>query len=203
MQWYPDIKIMAGIYVSMFEQVIEGQGYIVLIGKNYTDWFFEMFIQAALKVPASVPLVGGMTLIGAELGVSTKKIWGAFEALKIGISVTYYWGESGVSFGSAGDKAQPTYPDLLLASFDGECNDFPIAYDEENDRTLYAHFGANFEAPRAAQVLSERDLLLMDTAGVWSSAEKTSHKFNLGAYNAANNAATAVRPPAQGLRFQP
>ena len=193
LQWYPDIKIQAGIYVSMFEQVIEGQGYIILLGKNYTDWFFEMFIQAALKIPASVPLVGGMTLIGAELGVSTKKIWGAFEALKIGIGVTYYWGESHVNFGSAGDKAQPTYPSLLLSGYDGECEDFPIAYDEENDRTLYAHFGTNFEAPRSAQVLSDGDLILMDTAGVWSNGSKTAHKFNLGTYNAASNAATAVQ----------
>ena len=193
LQWYPDIKIQAGIYVSMFEQVIEGQGYIILIGKNYTDWFFEMFIQAALKVPASVPLVGGMTLVGAELGVSTEKIWGAFEALKIGIGVTYYWGESHVNFGSAGDKAKPTYPNLLLGGYNGECEDFPIAYDGENDRTLYAHFGTNFEAPRAAQVLSDGDLILMDVAGVWSNSDKTAHKFNLGAYNAESNAAAAVQ----------
>ena len=193
LQWYPDIKIQAGIYVSMFEQVIEGQGYIVLLGKNYTDWFFEMFLHAALKIPASVPLVGGMTLIGVDLGVSTKKIWGAFEALKIGVSVTYYWGESGVSFGSAGDRAKPTFPELLLEGYDGESTDFPIAYDEENDRMLYARFGANFEAPRAAQILSDSDLILMDAAGVWSDANKTAHKFNLGAYNPNNNAATAVQ----------
>lgn len=193
LQWYPDIKIQAGIYVSMFEQVIEGQGYIILIGKNYTDWFFEMFIQAALKIPASVPLVGGMTLVGAELGVSTEKIWGAFEALKIGIGVTYYWGESSVNFGSAKDKAQPTYPNLLLGGYDGECEDIPIAYDEENDRTLYAHIGTNFEAPRAAQILSDSDLVLMDAAGVWSNSDKTSHKFNLGAFSANDNAATAVQ----------
>ncbi|MCR4771641.1 MAG: hypothetical protein K5855_04955 [Oscillospiraceae bacterium] len=201
LQWYPDIKIQAGIYVSMFEQVIEGQGYIILIGKNYTDWFFEMFIRAALKVPASVPLVGGMTLVGAELGVSTEKIWGAFEALKIGIGVTYYWGEDHVNFGSAGDKAQPTYPNLLLTGYDGECVGFPVAYDEENDRTLYARFGTNFEAPAAAQVLSDGNLLLMDAAGIWSNGDKTSHKFNLGAYNAENNAATAVQLsyPAESL----
>jgi len=193
LQWYPDIKIQAGIYVSMFEQVIEGQGYIVLLGKNYTDWFFEMFILAALKIPSSVPLVGGMTLVGAELGVSTKKIWGAFEALKIGIGVTYYWGESKVIFGSSRDKAQPTYPNLLLSGYDGECEDIPIACDEENGRTLYAHIGTNFEAPRAAQLLSDGDLILMDAAGVWSNSGRTGHKFNLGAYAADTNEATAVQ----------
>ena len=190
LQWYPDLKIQAGIYVSMFEQVIEGQGYIILLAKNYTDWFFEMFVSAALKVPASVPLVGGMTLIGVDLGVSTKKIWGSFEALKIGVSVTYYWGESGVSFGTAGDKAQPTYPDLLLG---GRKGDIPTYYDAENDRILYARFGENFEAPKTAQVLSGSSAARANTAGVWSTVDKTSHKFNLGAYNPANNAATAVQ----------
>ncbi|MCR4804263.1 MAG: hypothetical protein K5981_01235 [Clostridia bacterium] len=177
----------------MFEQVIEGQGYIVLIGKNYTDWFFEMFIKAALKIPASVPLVGGMTLVGAELGVSTKKIWGAFEALKLGIGVTYYWGESTVHFGTASDKAQPTYPNLLLNGYDAKGEGVPVAYDAENDRTLYARFGTNFEAPRTAQVLGADDLVLMDASGVWSDGGRVSHKFNLGSYNAASNAAAAVQ----------
>lgn len=193
LQWYPDLKLQAGIYVSMFEKTIEGQGYIILLGKDYSDWFFEMFVRAALKIPESVPVVGGMTIAGADLGINTEKIWGAFEALSIGVGVTYYWGEDSVNFGSAADKAQPTYPGLLLNGYDGECEDFPIAYDEENDRTFYARFGTNFEAPKAAQMLSEGDLILMDVAGVWSDGNKTSHRFNLGAYNAENNAATVVQ----------
>ena len=193
LQWYPDIKLQAGIYVSMFEKTIEGQGYIILLGKNYTDWFFEMFVRAALKVPESVPAVGGMTIVGADLGISTEKIWGAIQALCITIGVSYYWGEDSVNFGSGGDKAQPTYPNLLLSGYDGECEDFPILYDEENDRTLYAHFGTNFDAPRGAQVLYEGDLILMDVAGVWSNLEKTYHKFNLGKYNAGNNESTVVQ----------
>ncbi|MBR5347730.1 MAG: hypothetical protein IK125_00660 [Lachnospiraceae bacterium] len=193
LQWYPDLKLQAGIYVSMFEKTIEGQGYIILLGKNYTDWFFEMFVRAALKVPESVPAVGGMTLVGADLGISTEKIWGAIQALCITIGVSYYWGEDSVNFGSGGDKAQPTYPNLLLSGYDGECEDFPIAHDDENNRTLYAHFGTNFEAPRGAQVLTGGDLILMDVAGVWSNLERTSHKFNLGKYNAGSNEATVVQ----------
>lgn len=191
--WYPDLKLQAGIYVSMFEKCIEGQGYIILIGKEYTDWFFEMFIRAALKIPESVPVVGGMALLAIDLGVSTKKIWGAFEALGIGVGVTYYWGESGVDFGTAKQKAKPTYPNLLLEAYTGEAEDFPIAYDEETGRTLYAHFGTNFEAPRTAQTMSEGDLVLMDVAGVWSDENRTTHKFNLGAYAADSNQATAVQ----------
>ncbi len=191
--WYPDFKLQAAIYVSMFEKCIEGQGYIILLGKNYSDWFFEMFVRAALKIPESVPIVGGMALLAIDLGISTEKIWGAFEALGIGVGVTYYWGESGVDFGTAKNKAKPTYPSLLLEAYTGEPEDFPVAYDEENDRYLYAHFGTNFEAPRAAQLVSGSDLQLMDIAGVWSEGDKLTHKFNLGAYAANTNEATAVQ----------
>jgi hypothetical protein len=191
--WYPDLKLQAAIYVSMFEKCIEGQGYIILIGKEYKDWFFEMFVRAALKIPDSVPVVGGMALLAIDLGISTKKIWGAFEALGIGVGVTYYWGESGVDFGTAKNKAKPTYPNLLLEAYTGEPADFPIAYDEETGKTLYAHFGTNFEAPRPAQIIGDGDLVLMDLAGVWSNGTKTSHKFNLGAYAANTNEATAVQ----------
>lgn len=193
LQWYPDLKLHAGIYVNMFEGVLAGQGYIILLGKDYTDWFFEMFVRAQLRIPESVPAVGGMTILGADLGISTEKIWGAFTALCVNVGVSYYWGEDSVTFGSASDKAQPTYPDLLLSGFDGTCNDFPVAYDAENQRTLYAHVGTNFGIPRGAQVLSDRDLKKMDAVGVWSNTEKISHKFNLGPYNAGNNASTLVQ----------
>ena len=193
LQWLPDVQLNAGIYVSMFEKVIEGQGYMILISRSLTDWFFEAFIRAQLKVPASVPGVGGMTILGADLGINAEKIWGAFEALCVKIGLTYYWGEDHVNFGSAGDKAQPTYPNLLLTGYDGQCSDFPIAYDEENHRTLYAHFGTNFEAPRSAQLLSADDLRLMGDEGAWSDAARTTHKFNLGVYDPSVNASTLVQ----------
>ena len=193
LQWYPDLKLQAGIYVKMFEGVLDGQGYIILLGKDYTDWFFEMFVRAQLRIPESVPGVGGMTILGVDLGINTEKIWGAFTALCINIGVSYYWGEDSVNFDSGGDRAKPTFPDLLLSAYTGECNDFPIAHDDERGRTLYAHFGTNFEAPRGAQVLSESDLRLMATSGVWSNEAKTSHKFNLGIYNDSNNAAAMVQ----------
>ncbi len=193
LQWYPDIKLTAGIYVSMFERVIEGQGYIVLLGKNYSDWFFEMFIRAGLNLPKSIPVLGGMTIVGADLGASTEKIWGAIEVLKIGVGITYYWGESSVNFGSAKDKAQPTYPNLLLQGYDGEDTDFPVVYDAENDRTLYAHIGTNFEAPKGAVIVSEGGLIMMDAEGVWSDSARTSHKFNLGLHDNEDNAAAMVQ----------
>ena len=191
-QWYPDIKLSGAIYVSMFEKCIEGQGYVVILGKNYTDWSFEMFVRAALKIPSSVPVVGGMVIAGVDLGISTERIWGALEALKTKVGVTYYWGEDAVDFGT-GDRAKPSYPALLLGGYDGECEDFPVAYDQETGQTLYARVGTNFEAPRAAVILEEDDLSLMDAAGIWSDGDKTGHKFNLGAYDAGNNASAVVQ----------
>ncbi len=119
LQWYPDLKLSGAVYISMFEKCIEGQGYMIILGKDYTDWFFEMFIRAALKIPDSVPVVGGVTVAGVDLGVSTEKIWGALEALGVTVGVTYYWGEDSVDFGS-GKKAHPTYPGLLLEGYDGD-----------------------------------------------------------------------------------
>ncbi len=192
LQWYPDLKLTGAVYISMFERCIEGQGYMIILGKDYTDWFFEMYVRAAIQVPSSVPVVGGMAIAAVDLGVSTEKIWGALEALKVVVGVTYYWGEDSVNFGS-GVRAKPTYPNLLLSGYDGECEDYPVAYDEETGRTLYAHFGTNFEPPQGAQILSDDDLILMDSAGVWSTGEKTSHKFNLGSYAADTNESTVVQ----------
>ncbi|MEG2455370.1 MAG: hypothetical protein RSC08_03860, partial [Oscillospiraceae bacterium] len=135
LEWYPGIDLRAAISVNLLD-TIKGAGYIVLIGKDYTQWSFEMFARAELSVPKSVPVVGGIKLFGVDLGLSDKKIWGAIEVLMITLGITYYWGEPGVDF-TSGSKAQPTYPDLL--GYD----DVPVAYDAEQNRTLYAHFGTN------------------------------------------------------------
>ena len=179
LEWYPGIELKAAINVNLFQGVIEGQGYIVLIGKDYTDWFFEMFARAALKIPKSIPLVGGMSIASADLGISTEKIWGAIAVLDIGIGVTYYWGESSVNFGSAKDKANPTYPSLLeFEGMDAEYDAVPIAYDEESGRTLYASFGSNLEVVPAA--VGDSDLILMNASSLLTSSDYLRHKFTAG-----------------------
>ena len=70
LEWYPGIDLQASISVNLFNGVIQGGGYIVLIGENYTDWFFEMFAHASVNVPQSIPVFGGMTVAGADLGIS-------------------------------------------------------------------------------------------------------------------------------------
>ncbi len=173
LEWYPGIDLQANIVVDLFQGCIYGGGYIVLLSPDYKDVFFEMFARAQLKVPGSVPIVGGMMLAGIDLGISTEKIWGALEVLFITLGVTYYWGEGSVDF-SKGSKTNPTFPDLL--GYD----DVPVYYDAERDQTLYARVGTNTQI-MATNLPDEGGLKLMDsTAKLKSSGDKDKHEFDLG-----------------------
>ncbi len=174
LEWYPGIDLRANIVVNLFD-VIYGGGYIVLISPDYKDVFFEMFARAQLRVPGSVPIVGGMTLAGIDLGISTEKVWGALEVLFITLGVTYYWGEGSVDF-SKGSKSNPTFPDLL--GYD----DIPVYYDAEHDQTLYARVGTNTQI-MATSLPDDGGLTLMATGAELHCTEgnsKTAYWFNLG-----------------------
>ena len=172
LEWYPGIDLRANIVVNLFD-VIYGGGYIVLISPDYKDVFFEMFARAQLRVPGSVPIVGGMTLAGIDLGISTEKVWGALEVLFITLGVTYYWGEGSVDF-SKGSKSNPTFPELL--GYD----DLPVYYDAERDQTLYARVGTNTQI-MATNLPDDGSLKLMASpATLKSNGDKDQHQFNLG-----------------------
>ena len=175
LEWYPGIDLRANIVVNLFDGVIYGGGYIVLISPDYKDVFFEMFARAKLSVPGSVPIVGGMTLAGIDLGISTEKVWGALDVLFITLGVTYYWGEGSVDF-SKGSKSNPTFPDLL--GYD----DIPVYYDAEHDQTLYARVGTNTQI-MATSLPDDGGLTLMATGAELHCTEgnsKTAYWFNLG-----------------------
>ena len=173
LEWYPGIDLRANIVVNLFDGIVYGGGYIVLISPDYKDVFFEMFARAKLSVPGSVPIVGGMTLAGIDLGISTEKVWGALDVLFITLGVTYYWGEGSVDF-SKGSKSNPTFPDLL--GYD----DIPVYYDAEHDQTLYARVGTNTQI-MATNLPDDGSLKLMDSAAkLQSNGDKDQHQFNLG-----------------------
>lgn len=173
LEWYPGIDLRANIVVNLFDGIVYGGGYIVLISPDYKDVFFEMFARAKLSVPGSVPIVGGMTLAGIDLGISTEKVWGALEVLFITLGVTYYWGEGSVDF-SKGSKSNPTFPELL--GYD----DLPVYYDAERDQTLYARVGTNTQI-MATNLPDDGSLKLMDSAAtLQSNGDKNQHQFNLG-----------------------
>lgn len=175
LEWYPGIDLQANIVVDLFQGCIYGAGYIVLLSPDYKDVFFEMFARAQLRVPGSVPIVGGMTLAGIDLGISTEKIWGALEVLFITLGVTYYWGEGSVDF-SKGSKTNPTFPDLL--GYD----DVPVYYDAERDQTLYARVGTNTQI-MATSLPDNGGLTLMATGAELHCTDgdnKTAYWFKLG-----------------------
>ena len=175
LEWYPGIDLRANIVVNLFDGIVYGGGYIVLISPDYKDVFFEMFARAQLRVPGSVPIVGGMTLAGIDLGISTEKVWGALDVLFITLGVTYYWGEGSVDF-SKGSKSNPTFPDLL--GYD----DLPVYYDAERDQTLYARVGTNTQI-MATNLPDDGSLKLMDSAAkLKSNGDKDQHQFNLGTH---------------------
>ncbi len=175
LEWYPGIDLRANIVVNLFDGVIYGGGYIVLLSPDYKDVFFEMFARAKLNVPGSVPIVGGMTLAGIDLGISTEKVWGALDVLFITLGVTYYWGEGSVDF-SKGSKSNPTFPDLL--GYD----DLPVYYDAERDQTLYARVGTNTQI-MTTNLPDDGSLTLMASpATLRSSGDKDRHQFNLGTH---------------------
>lgn len=173
LEWYPGIDLRANIVVNLFDGIVYGGGYIVLLSPDYKDVFFEMFARAKLSVPGSVPIVGGMTLAGIDLGISTEKVWGALDVLFITLGVTYYWGEGSVDF-SKGSKSNPTFPELL--GYD----DLPVYYDAERDQTLYARVGTNTQI-MATNLPDDGSLKLMDSAAkLKSNGDKDQHQFNLG-----------------------
>lgn len=181
-EWYPGLDLRANIVVDLFDGVIYGGGYIVLISPDYNDVFFEMFARAKVAVPGSVPIVGGMTLASVDLGINSEKIWGALEVLFIKLGITYYWGEGSVDFGS-GTKTEPTYPELL--GYD----DVPVYYDSERGRTLYARIGTN-TGITATNLEDEDGLTLLSSgASVRSNADKSSHEINTGTYSPSSEAA--------------
>ena len=175
LEWYPGIDLRANIVVNLFDGIVYGGGYIVLISPDYKDVFFEMFARAKLSVPGSVPIVGGMTLAGIDLGISTEKVWGALDVLFITLGVTYYWGEGSVDF-SKGSKSNPTFPELL--GYD----DLPVYYDAERDQTLCARVGTNTQI-MATNLPDDGSLKLMDSAAkLKSNGDKNQHQFNLGTH---------------------
>ncbi len=187
LEWYPGIDLRANIVVNILQRTIYGGGYIVLLSSDYKNCFFEMFARARLNIPESVPIVGGMTLAGVDLGISSERIWGALEVLFITLGVTYYWGEGDVDF-SSGSKAEPTFPELL--GYD----DVPVGYDAENDRTLYARVGTNTQL-MASSVEGGDTLSLMNASAVLKCLDgngKNSYMFDLGARGSGDNAIVQI-----------
>lgn len=150
-EWYPEMYLMAGINMSIFE-CIKGSGYIVANVKLNS---YEICVRCTVSVPPVVPLLSGIDIGDVTLGANQDKIWGrvtVFDDLHLG--VTYYWGDGGVDFGTGGNTSEPTYPELLSANAvsadtgkatGGLIRPVAVYYDRDADRTLYMVAGTNLK----------------------------------------------------------
>lgn len=157
--WYPEFYFLSSVHINILD-VIYGGGYIVA----ESNGFFEFFINAALKVPDEVPLLGGVTVASAGLGANKEKIWGQVSVIGVELGVVYYW--TGNFDWGGGTAAKPTYPELAgmsSSSYSAFSSDVPVYYDKETDRTLMMHVGTNFN-PHTAVLLDSFDKITLDTA---------------------------------------
>ena len=135
LDWYPEFAFMGSVQVSILN-AIEGGGYIVIEESG----FFEFFLRAALQIPESIPIVGGISIAEANLGANMDKIWGQVDVMDIPVNITYYWG--GDLDWNSGEKVYPTYPELAGMS-SGSGMTVAVGYNEETQETLYARIGLN------------------------------------------------------------
>ena len=141
--WYPEVYFLASLNMDI-GGIIQGGGYIV---SDETEPF-EFFIQAALTLPGTLPLIGGLTLANVGLGANTEKIWGAAEALGMQVGITYYWGGD-ISWN--GEEATSSHPELMAF------RSVPLYTSPNTGKTLYAAVGNNVSVAAQAQVVSSLD----------------------------------------------
>lgn len=119
LHWARPVYYALAAKIEAFE-IIEGE-LSLFIGEVETDddndpyeFFMEGRAKVGIKIPKKVKLVGGVTLAGVDLGVSTKKMWGKIKVMKIPLGITWIYDE-GVSFGKAGNN-QPGYEYVSLTN---------------------------------------------------------------------------------------
>ncbi|WP_281883443.1 S-layer homology domain-containing protein [Paenibacillus sp. YYML68] len=129
-RWAAPAKLELNAALNVLDIVI-GQVYVYISGER-----FEGYAKAGLIIPKFIPIAGGKTLAGIELGVSSESIWGAIEIIGIPIGIRYYWGR-GVEFIDAeGNVSLPPgmYTQLTKA---------------DNGEPVYMVFGGNIRRTTA------------------------------------------------------
>lgn len=179
-QWAPSFKFTGNVNVD-FLGILRGSGYIVVDPSNSS---YEFYAMVALMLPSILPLIGGVTIGSVGVGINQDKIWGKAKVIGLQFGILYYWGGD-FSFNSGNNKAmEPSYPELL------SMDDVAVGYDEETGRTLYAHVVPNFAMLKSTA--SGDSVMTMSEnysdIALYSNADKTEHKLNLGAYKSDSGA---------------
>ena len=160
LQWYPEFFLSGSVNVSILDAILGG-GYIVVDH----DGFFEFFLRAALQIPGSIPIIGGINIAEANLGANSDKIWGQVVALGTSIGVTYFWG--GDIDWLSGSPVYPTYPELVGMEGGFALAAYPVGVNAETGETLYVGVGTNLVRTASAMTLrAEDEKLTMLATGV-------------------------------------
>lgn len=180
--WIPYFKLLMQCKVSCLG-VIEGKGYVVIDTSTGAEEAFEAYAEANVKIPDFIPLIGGIDVGGAALGLNTTRIWGALKVLGFSTGVSYVYGGD-ISFGSEAD-INPTYPQYLEEASVRDINGktwYPVGYDPEKQDTLYMSLASNVHEMASS---SEGNLLASNgtaSSSLHSDITKTYHDFTLGNY---------------------
>lgn len=137
LRWYNPIGFHASATIEAFS-CIEGK----LLLNIYKDGFIGM-ASVRLFVPNEVPVVGGMTVAGAEAGIDMEKLWGKLTVIGVTVGVTYLFGEEKVEF-NVGQNGK--LPEGLIASLDGAEGLYAMNFkDEETGEEGRIVFGSNMK----------------------------------------------------------
>lgn len=136
-RWYNPFGFHVSARLEAFD-CIEGK---ILIN-IYEDDFLGM-ASVRLFVPTKVPVIGGMTIAGAEAGVDTEKLWAELEILSITMGVKYVYGEKFPDFYIGEDG---TVQGVRIARLDGTEGLYVMNYkDKETGEEGHIIYGTNFK----------------------------------------------------------
>ena len=95
MRWVSPVYINVYGQVHILDDLIAGGASITIRADSFSG-----YIYAAIKVPHSIPLIGGKEIARVEAGVSNEFVGANIKILGIKFGVIYYWGGD-FSFGSS------------------------------------------------------------------------------------------------------
>ncbi|HWQ30229.1 MAG TPA: S-layer homology domain-containing protein [Negativicutes bacterium] len=136
-RWYNPFGFHVSARLEAFD-CIEGK---ILINIYEND--FLGMASVRLYVPTKVPVIGGMTIAGAEAGVDMEKLWAELEILSITMGVKYVYGEKAPDFYIGEGDTGPGDRVARLSGTEGLC---VMNYkDKETGEEGHIIYGTNFK----------------------------------------------------------
>lgn len=167
--WYPNLDLSFGIEVDIFDAIIGEGSIIVHYDYDSRDTFFQAYARATVRIPKKIFLIGGTKIGSAELGVSTKKIWGSVEVIGIGVGIVYYWGGSvDISLLNATVDGLPENAPQTFAL------NAPVYTDSETGESLYMSLCNNVRLLASTTALGA-----IEETPIQSATDSKTHNFTL------------------------